>query len=54
MRGLVKGKRWLLLTRWTNLDSRKKQLLNDLFRIYRRYEDIRVEGKPRPALDLHI
>jgi transposase len=36
MRGLVKGKRWLLLTRWTNLDSRKKQLLNDLFRINRR------------------
>lgn len=36
MRGLVKGKRWLLLTRWTNLDSRKRQLLNDLFRINRR------------------
>jgi len=31
MRGLVKGKRWLLLTRWTNLDSGKRQLLNDLF-----------------------
>ena len=36
MRGLVKGKRWLLLTRWTNLDSRKRQLLNELFRINRR------------------
>ena len=36
MRGLVKGKRWLLLTRWTNLDSRKKQLLNELFRLNRR------------------
>jgi len=36
MRGLVKGKRWLLLTRWTNLDSGKRQLLNDLFRINRR------------------
>jgi transposase len=36
MRGLVKGKRWLLLTRWSNLDSRKRQLLNDLFRINRR------------------
>jgi len=24
MRGLVKGKRWLLLTCWTNLDSRKR------------------------------
>jgi len=36
MRGLVKGKRWLLLTRWMHLDSRKRQLLNDLFRINRR------------------
>src|SRR5439155_17119702 len=29
-------KRWLLLTRWTNLDSRKRQLLNELFRMNRR------------------
>src|SRR5215469_10228221 len=36
MRGLVKGKRWLLLTRWTNLDGRKRQLLNDLFGLNRR------------------
>jgi transposase len=27
----VKGKGWLLLTRWMNLDSRKRQQLNDLF-----------------------
>ena len=33
---LVKGKRWLLLTRWTNLDSRKRQLLDELFRLNRR------------------
>lgn len=25
MRGLVKGKRWLLLSRWVNLDSKKRQ-----------------------------
>lgn len=31
MRGLVKGKRWLLLTRWMNLDSQKRQQLNELF-----------------------
>jgi hypothetical protein len=31
MRGLVKGKRWLLLSRWVNLDSKKRQLLNELF-----------------------
>jgi L-amino acid N-acyltransferase YncA len=26
MRGVVKGKTWLLLTRWMNLDSQKRQL----------------------------
>jgi transposase len=36
MRGLVKGKRWLLLSRWVHLDSRKRQLLNELFRLNRR------------------
>jgi transposase len=36
MRGLVKGKRWLLLSRWVNLDGKKQQLLNDLFRLNRR------------------
>jgi transposase len=36
MRGLVKGKRWLFLTRWVNLDGKKQQLLNDLFRLNRR------------------
>jgi transposase len=36
MRGLVKGKRWLLLTRWVNLDSKKQQLLNELFRLNRK------------------
>ena len=36
LRGLVKGKRWLLLSRWVNLDGKKQQLLNDLFRLNRR------------------
>jgi len=35
-RGLVKGKRWLLLSRWVNLDSKKKQLLNELFGLNRK------------------
>ena len=35
-RGVVKGKRWLLLSRWVNLDGRKQQLLNGLFRLNRR------------------
>jgi transposase len=36
MRGVVKGKRWLLLTRWKNLDNKKRQLLNELFALNRR------------------
>ena len=36
MRGVVKGKRWLLLTRWMNLDSKKRQQLNQLFALNRR------------------
>jgi len=36
MRGVVKGKRWLLLTRWMNLDSQNRQQLNDLFALNRR------------------
>jgi transposase len=36
MRGVVKGKRWLLLTRWMNLDSQKRQELNQLFTLNRR------------------
>ena len=31
MRGLVKGKRWLLLSRWMNLSSPKRQELTELF-----------------------
>ena len=36
MRGLVKGKRWLLLTRWINLSPAKRQELNTLFGLNRR------------------
>jgi transposase len=35
-RRLVKGKRWLLLSRWVNLSSRKKQELNELFALNRK------------------
>jgi transposase len=35
-RELVKGKRWLLLTRWVHLTVRKKQQLNELFALNRR------------------
>jgi transposase len=36
LREIVKGKRWLLLTRWLNLGDKKKQLLNELFKLNRR------------------
>jgi transposase len=35
-RQVVKGKRWLLLTRWVNLSNRKKQQLNELFALNRK------------------
>jgi transposase len=36
MRGVVKGKRWLLLTRWVNLDEGRRQQLNGLFALNRK------------------
>ncbi len=35
-REMVKGKRWLLLTRWVNLSSNRKQMLNELFQLNRK------------------
>jgi transposase len=36
MRGLVKGKRWLLLSRWVNLSNAKRQELSTLFALNRK------------------
>ncbi len=36
MRDLVKGKRWLLLSRWVHLNTAKKNQLNTLFHLNRR------------------
>jgi transposase len=36
MRAVVKGKRWLLRRRWVNLEPKRKQMLNELFRLNRR------------------
>ena len=36
LREVVKGKRWLLLSRWMHLDGTKKGLLNELFALNRR------------------
>jgi transposase len=35
-RELIKGKRWLLLTRWVNLTPDKQQILNQLFKLNRK------------------
>ena len=35
-RELVKGKRWLLLSRWVHLNTHKKRQLNELFALNRR------------------
>jgi transposase len=36
MRSVVKGKRWLLLTRWIHLSGPKRQQLNELFALNRK------------------
>lgn len=35
-RGVIKGKRWLLLRRWMSLDRQQRKMLNELFRLNRR------------------
>ena len=35
-RGLIKGKKWLLMSRWRNLSGPQRGMLNRLFQIYRR------------------
>jgi len=35
-REIVKGKSWLVLTRWVNLTGKKQQMLNELFKLNRR------------------
>jgi transposase len=36
MRGVVKGKRWLFLSRWVNLTPGKRQELNQVFALNRK------------------
>ncbi len=54
-RGLVQGKRWLLLTRWINLSSGKRQELNSLFALNRKLlQSLRAQGEPGSALELPL
>jgi transposase len=55
MRAVVKGKRWLLLTRWVNLSSNKQQMLNELFGMYRKVmKALSIKGKSGSALAVHL
>jgi transposase len=49
LRGVVKGKRWLLLTRWMNLDNQKRQQLNQLFAL-----SLPLKGKLGAVVDLPL
>src|ERR1039458_999162 len=46
MRGLVKGKRWLLLSRWVNLAAGKRQELNQLFALNRKVGSAQESDRP--------
>src|SRR5690348_4658935 len=48
MRSLVKGKRWLLLSRWMNLSPGKRQELNQLFALTR---EVFKAYLPKESLD---
>jgi hypothetical protein len=55
MRDLVKGKRWLLLSRWVHLNTAKKNQLNTLFHLnLASDESLPTQGKPGPNVDLHL
>ena len=45
-RDLVRGKRWLLLSSWLNLDRGKRRQLNALFALN--------QGKPLAVVELHL
>jgi hypothetical protein len=54
MRGLVKGKRWLLLSRWVNLTAGKRQELNQLFALNLKVFKAYLLKESGPAVDLPL
>jgi hypothetical protein len=55
MRELVKGKRWLLLTRWVHLASDKRQQLNILFTLNRKImKAYLLKESLERFMDLHL
>ena len=54
-RDLMKGKHWLLLTRWVHRNTNKKRQLNARFALNRRVrKGLSVEGELGSALELHL
>jgi hypothetical protein len=54
-RGLVKGKRWLLLSRWVNLSSVKRQELNQLFALNRKlFQGLSTQRESGSPLDVPL
>jgi transposase len=55
LRELIKGKRWLLLSRWENLSDSKRGQLNELFGLNRRvFKSLPAERESGPALGLPV
>ena len=55
MRGLVKGKTWLLLSRWMNLTAGKRSELNQLFPLNRRvFKAYLLKESSGPAVDVPL
>ena len=54
-RGLIKGKKWLLLSRWKNLTPVHRGELNQLFQMNRRvFKAYLPEGKPGAIVEIHL
>jgi len=55
MRDVIKGKKWLLLSRWKNLAKNQRGVLNRVFHLNRRvFQGLSVEGEPGTALGLSL
>ena len=55
MRGVVKGKRWLLLTRWMNLDRQKRTTVKRAVRPQPQGdESLPAKGKSGTVVDLPL
>lgn len=54
IRGVVKGKRWLLLTRWVHLTVDQRQQLNHLFALKRKVMKAYLLKESGAAVDVYL